>query len=105
MIEGSHHIVPLKHYVAVLVALLCFTVLTVAVAKPATGFDVGHWNTALAMAISSVKAGLVAAIFMHLKYDSKVYLAIFVISLFFMAVLFAFCAIDIFARVNELSTL
>ena len=60
-----HHIIPLKTYVNVLATLLILTVITVA----ASHFDFGPMNTVINIGIASVKASLVLAIFMHLKYE------------------------------------
>ena len=63
--EG-HHLVPAKYYVGVFIALVFFTVVTVYTAK---NVDLGIFNFPLAMAIAAVKAGLVIAIFMGLRWD------------------------------------
>ena len=105
MEQDSHHIIPFKTYLNVLLALLFLTVVTVLVAKPVSGFDAGVFNAFIAMLIASVKAGLVAAIFMHLKYDNKLHLALLLISVFFLVVLFAFSWFDIITRIEQLSTL
>lgn len=62
------HIVPRKTYFSVLIALLILTIVTVAGAQ----VDFGSMNAVVAMLIASVKAFLVAAIFMHLKYENPV---------------------------------
>ena len=103
--QDSHHVVPFKVYLNVLLALLFLTVVTVLVAKPVSGFDAGFLNAFIAMAIASVKAGLVAAYFMHLKYENKLNLSILLIAVFFVVVLFAFCWIDIVTRVKEFNVL
>ena len=53
-------------YLIVFASLLVGTVLTVAAARMDFG---GHWNIVVALAIAGVKASLVAAIFMHLKWE------------------------------------
>lgn len=75
------HEVSLKVFVNVFIALLIMTVVTVAVAQ----VDLGNLNLVVAMLIASVKAGLVAAFFMHLKYESPLlwmYVAIPIVLLF-----------------------
>ncbi|MFZ5830366.1 MAG: cytochrome C oxidase subunit IV family protein [Planctomycetota bacterium] len=64
---GYAHVMPVYVLVGVFVILIVLTWLTVA----ATWFDLGVWNLWIAMAIATVKAGLVAAYFMHLRYDNK----------------------------------
>lgn len=54
---------PLTTYFTVWVALLFGTALTYYVAK----IDLGPWNGAVALAIASTKALLVALFFMHIK--------------------------------------
>ncbi|MCB0355552.1 MAG: cytochrome C oxidase subunit IV family protein [Bdellovibrionales bacterium] len=105
MEHDSHHIIPFKTYLHILLALLFLTIVTVLVAKPVSGFDAGFLNAFIAMLIASVKAGLVAAFFMHLKYDNKMHLGLFIISIFFLVVLFAFSWFDIITRIQQFSTL
>lgn len=101
MAGGSHHIIPLKTFVNVLIALLILTVITVAAAQ----VDFGALNTFVAMGIASVKAGLVLAYFMHLKYDDKLYLLIFFLGIFFLIVMYFFSELDIVTRIFEMNTL
>ncbi len=102
---SGHHIIPFSVYRNVLIALLILTVLTVAVAKPVSGFDAGVFNFLIAMGIASVKAGLVLAYFMQLKYDNKLYLAVIVSTVLFLGLLFSVAMIDWATRVPEISTL
>ena len=62
------HIIPPSVSTTILVALLILTVVTVAVAK----VDFGNLNIIVAMAIASVKAGLVIVFFMHGLHESKI---------------------------------
>ena len=97
----EHHIIPLKTYVTVLMALMVLTVVTVAAAR----FDFGAMNTIIALGIASVKAALVLAIFMHLKYDDKLYLVVILTGVFFLIVLYFFSVLDIFTRVLEFNVI
>ena len=63
----KHHIVSPKTYIAVFLALMFFTGLTVYVAS----IDFGVLNDVVAMSIAVIKMLLVASIFMHLKYSTK----------------------------------
>ena len=55
-----------KSYIAVFATLAVLTVVTVLAAQ----VDISRWgNISLALAIACVKASLVAAIFMHLKWE------------------------------------
>lgn len=103
--EDGHHIVPIKTYLMVLSALLVLTVLTVLVAKPVSGFDAGVFNAFIAFAIATIKATLVLAVFMGLKYDKKLNLVIFLTGVFFLIVMFAFSVLDIYTRLPVDSTL
>lgn len=99
--QQHHHIIPLKVYFSVISLLLVLTVVTVAVAQ----VHFGAWNTVIAMAIASVKAGFVLAYFMHLKYDNKLYLVCFGTGVFFLVVLYLFCWLDIATRLGVTSVL
>ena len=55
-----------RSYIGVFVVLATLTVVTVLAAE----VDISRWgNISLALAIAAVKASLVAAIFMHLKWE------------------------------------
>jgi len=55
-------IVSVRTYVIVFVSLLVLAALTTYIAS----FDLGIWNTAVAMAIATAKMALVGLFFMHL---------------------------------------
>lgn len=95
--DSKHHIIPLNVYFKVIAILMVLTVVTVAAAR----VDFGAMNTVIAMAIASVKAGLVLAFFMHLKYDDKLYLVTFGTGIFFLIVFYFFSWVDIYTRVKE----
>lgn len=95
--EKHHHIIPLKVYFSVLGALLVLTVITVAAAR----VDFGALNTIIALGIASVKAGLVLAYFMHLKYDDKTYIVAFGTGIFFLVLLFFISWLDIYTRIIQ----
>jgi len=72
----SHHVVSVKTYIGIFVALMVLTGLTVIVAF----LDFGHGllNDLVALTIAVTKAFLVVAIFMHLKYSARIlWLAVF----------------------------
>ncbi len=62
------HVVGLKPYLAVITALLLLTGATVWAAF----HDFGALNTPIALGIAAIKALIVAAIFMHLKYSPRI---------------------------------
>jgi cytochrome c oxidase subunit IV len=59
------HIAPTRFYWAIFGALVLLTVATVKVSY----YDFGSANIVIALLIASMKATLVAAFFMHLRYD------------------------------------
>lgn len=68
--EGLGHIVDIAIFNKVISALVVLTVVTVAISR----VDFGELNTIIAMFIASIKAGLVAFYFMHLKFEKKLIL-------------------------------
>ncbi len=76
------HIASVQFYVGIFVALVCLTVLTVAVSY----FDFGSANTIVAMLIATAKASLVATFFMHLRYDSLFNTLSFLAAFLFLAI-------------------
>ena len=68
-LHGEHaaHIVPVRIYILVFLALLFGTWLTVY----AAGQDFGAFNTVVALTIAITKATLVVLFFMHLKYSGR----------------------------------
>lgn len=67
MSEEKTHIVPYKTQVIVLFVLLILTGITVAV----TRLEFGALNTLIAMLIAGIKATIVLAWYMHLKYEKR----------------------------------
>ena len=99
--SGSHHIVPLATYLKVFATLIFLTFITVLASR----FDFGTFNSIVAFAIATVKAVLVASIFMHLKYDDKMNRIIIFSAFFFLLVLWFFSILDEMTRVVQHSTL
>ncbi len=99
----EHHVTPLNDYLKVAGALFGLTFLTII----AHVFKQHYLPLApfIAFGIAAVKAFLVMAWFMHLKYDDPLNRLIFSMGFIFLAVLFAFCSIDIFTRVAQVSPL
>ena len=99
--EGGHFIVPFNTLRNVAIGLLVLTVLTVATAQLHLG-----WAAApIAFLIAFIKAMMVMMYFMGLKFDAKLNRLIFAMGFIGLALLYLFCAIDIFTRVIEKSTL
>jgi cytochrome c oxidase subunit 4 len=92
--EHTKHILPLRLYLAVGGALIVLTAVTVAVSF----LHFGGWNVVVALSIAAIKATLVAMFFMHLKYDNKLYLFIFIVAVLFLAVFIVFTMFDTMTR-------
>ncbi|MBU2584332.1 MAG: cytochrome C oxidase subunit IV family protein [Bacteroidetes bacterium] len=67
--ENKTHVVGYGTYVLVWLALVSFTGITVAIA----GIDLGSFTIATALLIASVKSILVLTIFMHLRFEDRVF--------------------------------
>lgn len=84
MSDHSHHIVSYRTYGLVLLLLLVLTGISVAV----TQIELSKWTTAVALLLASVKSFVVLAIFMHLKFDQRIFkLMVAFIFLLFVAVI------------------
>jgi cytochrome c oxidase subunit 4 len=92
--HSSIHITPLKIYLGVGAALFILTGLTVTVAQ----INLGGWNAIVAVVIASIKATLVAFIFMHLLYDKKIFLVIFSAAIVFLTIFIALTMFDVVSR-------
>lgn len=95
----SHHITPFSTYVKVALALFALTFLTVG--AHALRHYIEPFSAIVAFAIAGVKAYLVMAWFMHLKYDTLMNKIIFSLGFIFLALLFALSALDIYTRVFQ----
>ncbi len=94
--EVSHttHIMPISLYMKVGGLLLVLTGLTVF----ASFLQFGPYNLVIAMVIAATKASLVALFFMHLKYDNKLYMTLFVSALLFLATFVILTMFDTMTR-------
>jgi cytochrome c oxidase subunit IV len=86
------HVVPLPVLLAVFAALMVLTVVTVVVA--AAPFDLGPWSLWIAMGIATLKAGLVALYFMHLRYDHPFNALIFLVALVLLTIFVSLTLLD-----------
>jgi cytochrome c oxidase subunit 4 len=82
----SEHIVTLKTYFVIFLALLVLTAATVWVAY----FDLGRLNAIVALSIAVLKATLVVLYFMHVRYSSKLTWVFVGAGFFWLAILVAF---------------
>ncbi|MBX3210050.1 MAG: cytochrome C oxidase subunit IV family protein [Labilithrix sp.] len=84
------HISSSAFYVAVFMALIALTVLTVGQSY----VDLGRLNLIVVILIATTKASLVVSFFMHLRYDNKFNALIFISCIFFIGVFFAYTMND-----------
>jgi cytochrome c oxidase subunit 4 len=90
----SEHIVPVRIYIAVFVALLLLTGLTTWVAF----IDLGAMNTVAALAIAVTKMLLVILFFMHVKYSPGLTRLVIIAGFFWLAILVALTLSDELTR-------
>lgn len=96
------HVHSVKLYVAVFLALITLTVITVATSyvdidgfiMPGTPAGAGGFNLVLAMVIATTKAACVCTWFMHLKDDNRFNALVFVGSVLFAGVFLAYTIND-----------
>jgi cytochrome c oxidase subunit 4 len=92
--DSLSHVMSQKTLLAVWGALIVLTVVTVVTAtQPALNFG-AYPNLIIAMIIATVKASLVCLFFMHLLYDRKFNLLIFMGSLLFVLLFVSFAMLD-----------
>ena len=82
----SEHIVPVRIYLTIFLALLVGTGLTVMAAF--YEFP-GRLNTVVALTIATIKGTLVVLYFMHVRYSTRLVWVIVAAALFWMGILFA----------------
>ena len=69
MSDQTPHIVPYRTYALILLVLLTFTATSVAV----TQIQLSRWSTLAALLLAGAKTSFVLAIFMHLKFDQRIF--------------------------------
>lgn len=67
--HSQNHIVGYGTYIFVWLTLVALTALTVTAAS----FDLGNFSIVVALGIASVKGLLVLLVFMHLRFDDRVF--------------------------------
>ena len=91
----SEHIVPLRIYVMIFLALMVGTALTVFAGL--RDFP-GPLNVIIALTIAVVKATLVVLYFMHVRYSARLIWVVFTSALFWLLILFALTFSDYWTR-------
>ncbi len=69
MSDSNHHIVSYRSYGLILLLLITLTAVSVAV----TQIELTKWGTPVALLLATIKTSFVLAIFMHLKFDQKIF--------------------------------
>jgi cytochrome c oxidase subunit IV len=69
MENEKNHIIPYRTFIFVLAGLIALTLTSVAV----TQISLGTFTVALALLIATIKSTFVLRIFMHLKFDNKMF--------------------------------
>ncbi len=94
MSEEHVHIVPYKTFLIIWIALLILTGITVAVAQ----FHFGALNIWVALGIATLKSGLVVAVFMHMKYEDRLFRLALFSALAILAIFIGFTFFDVLYR-------
>ena len=89
------HIVPTGTYTAVWLALLILLAATLAVAKLRL---LAQFSVLGSLVIASVKAGLVLAFFMHLKYEGRFLKGMLTVALLALTLLIGLTFVDVWLR-------
>lgn len=90
----SEHVVGVKTYILVFLALMILTGTTVGAAF----VDLGALNPVIALTIAVVKGVLVVLFFMHVKYSSKMTKVVVISGFFFLLILLALTMTDYISR-------
>jgi len=90
----SPHVVPVRVYVGIFVALLLLTGLTTGVAF----VDLGALNTVVALAIAVAKMLLVILFFMHVRYSSGLTRIVILAGFLWLAILITLTLSDVWTR-------
>ena len=91
---SENHVVPLKVYLGVFLALCVLTVVTVAV----PGHDFGPFNLIVPLRVAITKATLVVLYFMHARYSPRLTGVVIAASLAFFAILVFLILTDYLSR-------
>ena len=94
MSEEHAHIVPYKTFMTIWIALLLLTGVTVWVAQ----YDLGAMNVWVALAIATFKSALVVAVFMHMKYENRLFKLSLLSALAILAIFIGLTFFDVLYR-------
>ena len=94
MSEHKHEPVPYRTFILVWVALLVLTAITVAVSR----IHLGALNIWVALGIATLKSGLVVAVFMHMKYENRLFKLSLFTALAILAIFVGLTFVDVLYR-------
>ena len=86
----SVHVLPMRTYVLVFLALMVLTAITVAAAF----LDLGPLNTIIMIGIAGTKATLLVLYFMHVRYASRLIPVVILSGIFWLGILFVLLFAD-----------
>ncbi len=92
--KSEPHIVGEKTFVFVWAALITLTAVTVTVSR----MRLGAFSTLTALAIASIKAGLVLWFFMHLKYEARFFKLLLLVPIVTLSVIIGLTFFDVWYR-------
>jgi cytochrome c oxidase subunit 4 len=92
--SSSHPVTPVRTYLAVFLALLVGTAVTVYVAY----FDFGFLNVVVALSIAVAKASLVVWYFMGVRYNTPLTRVVVVAGFFWLLIMFGLAMSDYISR-------
>ncbi len=95
MASAEDHILSYKNLAGVLGILFALTVITIIASR----IDLGWMNVWIALMIASIKSSFVLLYFMHLKYENKLFILTFIMTIFFVAILIGFMFWDVAFRI------
>jgi cytochrome c oxidase subunit 4 len=90
----SEHIVSIRIYIAIFLALMVLTAITVAVAF----VDLGVMNNVMALTIAVIKATLVVLFFMHVRYSTPLTWVVVASGFFWLVVMIGLTMSDYVSR-------
>src|SRR5271157_2889810 len=93
--SAEDHVVATGIYTAVWLALLVLLIATIAVAKLRL---LAQFSVLGSLAIASLKAGLVLAFFMHLKYEGRFLKGMLTVALLALTLLIGLTFVDVWLR-------
>lgn len=94
MSDNTHHIVPYRTYGLILLLLLVLTATSVAV----TQIELTRWATVVALLLATTKSAFVLAVFMHLKFDQRIFRIMAVLILVLVGVVIFITLLDYMFR-------